>query len=193
VVTYTLPGLVNQLVFAPVIGAAQPYRFLTTAFLHANFLHIAFNMYALWIVGAYLEQMLGRWRYLLLFLVSAVGGSVAVLLLAAPDASSWFTPVVGASGAVFGAFGAILMVLRRTGRDASQIVVLIAINLVLGFVVPGISWQAHLGGLVTGLVLGRLYASTRARRRAPLALVGTAAAAAVLVVAALLRYLRAGA
>lgn len=181
-------GLFNHLIFAPVIGYHQPYRFLTTAFLHAGFLHIAVNMYALWIVGGYLEQMLGRWRYLSLFLVSAVGGSVAVLLLAAPDAESWFTPVVGASGAVFGAFAAILMVLRRTGRDATQILVLLLINLVLGFVVTGISWQAHLGGLATGLVLSTAYVFAPARSRGTTSVLATVGMVAVLVGAAALRY-----
>ncbi len=183
-----LPGLVNELIFAPVIGYHEPYRFLTTAFLHANFLHIAVNMYALWIVGVYLERMLGRWRYLSLYLVSAVGGSVAVLLFADPGSAAWITPVVGASGAVFGAFAAILIVLRRTGRDATQILVLILINLVLGFVVPGVSWQAHLGGLLTGLVLGALYAFGPSRGRTFTSAMGTIAVVAILVVAAVLHY-----
>ncbi len=183
-----LPGLVNSLIFLPAVGHLQPWRFLTTAFLHASFLHIAVNMYALWIVGAYLERMLGRWRYLALFLTSAVGGSVAVLLLAGPESAAWFTPVVGASGAVFGAFAAILMVLRRTGRDATQILVLIGINLVLGFVVQGISWQAHLGGLITGGVLGAVYAFAPARSRLAWGVTGTAAVAAALVAASLLKY-----
>lgn len=182
------PGLVSALIFAPVIGYHQPYRFLTTAFLHANFLHIAVNMYALWIVGTYLERMLGRWRYLALYLVSAIGGSVAVLLLASQDASSWVTPVVGASGAVFGAFAAILIVLRRTGRDASQILVLVLINLVLGFVVAGISWQAHLGGLFTGLVLGSIYAFAPVRSRRAASVLGTVGVSALLVLAAVLKY-----
>lgn len=182
------PRVVTALVFAPVVGEVEPYRFLTTAFLHANFLHIAVNMYALWIVGQYLEGMLGRWRYLSLYLLSAVGGSVAVLLLAQPDAASWFTPVVGASGAVFGAFAAILMVLRRTGRDASQILVLILVNLVLGFVVAGISWQAHLGGLLTGLGLGALYAYAPRERRTAWSVAGTVATALGLAIAAALKY-----
>jgi membrane associated rhomboid family serine protease len=187
-VARVFPGLFTALIFAPVVGSVQPYRFLTTAFLHANFLHIAVNMYALWIVGTYLERMLGRWRYLALFLVSAVGGSVAVLLLASPDSSAWVTPVVGASGAVFGAFAAILIVLRRTGRDATQILVLVLINLVLGFVVAGISWQAHLGGLLTGLALGSIYAFAPARSRMATGVLGTAAVVAALVVAAILKY-----
>ncbi len=182
------PGVTNTLIFAPVIGAYEPYRFVTTAFLHAGFLHIAVNMYALWIVGPYLERMLGRWRYLALYLISALGGSVAVLLLAQPDSVAWLTPVVGASGAVFGAFAAILMVLRRTGRDASQILVLIVINLVLGFVVAGVSWQAHLGGLLSGLALGALYAYAPARSRAMWSAVGTAVVLGGLVLAAMAKY-----
>lgn len=185
-----VPTVTRTLIFAPIIGWHEPYRFLTTAFLHANFLHIAVNMYALWIVGPYLEQMLGRWRFLALYLVSALGGSVAVLVLADPQTVAWVTPVVGASGAVFGAFAAILMVLRRTGRDASQILILILINLVLGFVVAGISWQAHLGGLLTGLALGALYAYAPAARRAAVSVLGTVAVAVVLVVLALMAYTR---
>jgi membrane associated rhomboid family serine protease len=192
VVTFLLsqvsPVVLRELVFAPVVGRVEPYRFLTTAFLHANFLHIAVNMYALWIVGPYLERMLGRSRYLALYLVSAFGGSVAVLLLASPTSPSWFTPVVGASGAVFGAFAAILVVLRRTGRDARQILALIVINVVLGFVAPGISWQAHLGGLFTGLVLGVLYSYAPRASRTTWSVVGTVLVAGVLVAAAVLKY-----
>jgi membrane associated rhomboid family serine protease len=182
------PGVTNALVFAPVLGYHQPYRFITTAFLHANLLHIAVNMYALWIVGPYLERMLGRWRYLALYLLSAFGGSVAVLLLAQPDTAAWYTPVVGASGAVFGAFAAILIVLRRTGRDATQILVLILINLVLGFVVAGVSWQAHLGGLLTGLALGTVYAYAPQPRRAAWSVMGTVLAGALLAGAAAAAY-----
>lgn len=186
--TRAMPTLMRSLIFAPVIGWHEPYRFLTTAFLHANILHIAVNMYALWIVGPYLEQMLGRARFLSLYLVSALGGSVAVLLLADPLTVAWVTPVVGASGAVFGLFAAILMVLRRTGRNASQILVLILINLVLGFVVAGISWQAHLGGLLTGLALGALYAYAPAPRRTVASVLGTVVMVAVLVLVALSAY-----
>lgn len=182
------PVVTRTLVFAPVVGQVEPYRFLTTAFLHANLFHIAVNMYALWIVGPYLERMLGRSRYLALYLLSAFGGSVAVLLLASPTSASWFTPVVGASGAVFGAFAAILVVLRRTGRDARTILAVILINLVLGFVVAGISWQAHLGGLLTGLGLGALYAYAPRASRTTWSVVGTVAVTAGLVAAAVARY-----
>lgn len=148
----------SRLAFAPFIGQDQPYRFLTAAFLHASIIHIAFNMYALWVMGPFLEQMLGRARFVALYLVSAVAGSVGVLALASPTSASWFTATVGASGAIFGVFGAIVPVLRRTGREAGAIVGLIAVNFVIGFVVSGIAWQAHLGGLVAGLVMGAAFA-----------------------------------
>ncbi|MFC3300837.1 rhomboid family intramembrane serine protease [Arthrobacter agilis] len=168
VVTYTLigicavvfllqlvvPGLTRAFSYAPVYTAgaggiipAEPWRMVTAAFLHSpsSFLHIAFNMYALYILGKVLEPAMGRARFLALYLVSAVGGSVGVLLL-----SNFQQSVVGASGAVFGLFGALFIIQRKRGGDVRQIVVLVGINAVLGFVVPGIAWQAHLGGLLTG-------------------------------------------
>ncbi|MPY10635.1 rhomboid family intramembrane serine protease [Arthrobacter sp. KR32] len=149
-----VPGVTRAFSYAPIYTAgaggiipAEPWRMVTAAFLHSpsSFLHIAFNMYALYILGKVLEPSMGRARFLALYLVSAVGGSVGVLLLSNVQQS-----VVGASGAVFGLFGALFIVQRKRGGDVRQIVVLIALNGVLGFVVPGIAWQAHLGGLLTG-------------------------------------------
>lgn len=154
-----VPGLTGALAYAPAYTSEflppEPWRMLTAAFLHSTgfLLHIAFNMYALWIMGQALEPLLGRARFLALYLLAAFGGSVAVLLLSNPLQS-----VVGASGAVFGLFGAMLVVQRRRGGDVRQLVVLIAINGVLGFVVPGISWQAHLGGLLTGAAAAAIIA-----------------------------------
>ncbi|MFD1505915.1 rhomboid family intramembrane serine protease [Georgenia yuyongxinii] len=181
-------SLQQHLVFAPGVGDVQPYRFLTSAFLHGGVLHLALNMYALWIVGSVVEPALGRWRYAALYLLSALGGSVAVLLLASPDNSSWFTAVVGASGAVFGLFAAIFLVLRRLGRDATQILVLIALNFGLGFVVAGISWQAHLGGAVVGAVLAASYVYAPQERRTLVSGLATAGMLAVLVVLTMLKY-----
>lgn len=150
-----IPGLTRAFTYAPVFTAgaggvipAEPWRMLTAAFLHSqgSFLHIAFNMYALYILGKVLEPVMGRSRFLALYLISAIGGSVGVLLLS----DNPLQGVVGASGAVFGLFGALFIVQRKRGGDIRQIVVLIAINAVLGFVVPGIAWQAHVGGLITG-------------------------------------------
>lgn len=185
----TVPGWTDLLLFSPVDGYDEPWRFLTAAFLHSpgSLLHIGFNMYALWILGQFLEPALGRWRFTALYLASAVGGSVAFLLLASTPAA-WFTAVVGASGAVFGLFGAVLVALRRLGRDATQIMVVLVINAVLGFVVPGIAWQAHLGGLVTGLVLGGAFAYAPRGSRRVVGVVAVAAVSVLLVVLAAARY-----
>ena len=153
------PGLTEALSYAPLYTSQylppEPWRMVTAAFLHSTgfLLHIAFNMYALWIMGQALEPLLGRARFLALYLLSAFGGSVAVLLLSNPLQS-----VVGASGAVFGLFGAMFIVQRSRGGDVRQLVVLIAINGVLGFVVSGISWQAHLGGLLAGAAAAAIIA-----------------------------------
>ncbi|WP_328804162.1 rhomboid family intramembrane serine protease [Occultella kanbiaonis] len=179
VADYVSPTLRMRLIFAPVLGQVEPYRMITTAFLHAGIVHLLFNMYALWIVGPFLEQMLGRWRYIALYLLSALGGSVAVLALAGDDV--WNVATVGASGAVFGLFAAIAVVLRRTGREARQILIVIGINVVVGFVIPGISWQAHLGGLVTGAALGALFAYLPKKERTRGAIAGVALVAAILV------------
>ncbi|MFH5821382.1 rhomboid family intramembrane serine protease [Georgenia sp. AZ-5] len=176
------------LAFAPSRGAVEPYRFITSAFLHGGVLHLALNMYALWVVGSVLEPALGRWRYLALYLLSAVGGSVAVLLLAQPNAFSWFTPVAGASGAVFGLFAATFLVMRRLGRDATQILVLIGLNFALGFVVAGIAWQAHLGGAITGAIIAAGYAYAPRRLRTLLGVLVAVAVAALLVVLTLAKY-----
>jgi membrane associated rhomboid family serine protease len=136
----------RNLAYAPFFTETQPWRMLTSAFLHStDILHIAFNMYALWILGNALEPAFGRLRFLSVYLISAFGGSVGVLLLSPLD-----TAVVGASGAVFGLFGALFVIQKKRGGDLRQIVVLLVINAALGFIIPNISWQAHLGGLITG-------------------------------------------
>jgi len=124
------------------------YRMITAAFLHSGFFHIALNMLALWILGSILEPVLGRWRFLTLYVLSALGGSAVSLLGLGPGQIG-----VGASGAVFGLFGALFVVARRFGRDVSAVVVIIAINAVISFTVPSIDWRAHLGGLITGALL----------------------------------------
>jgi membrane associated rhomboid family serine protease len=194
VVSYLLqrvvPGWTSQWAFFPIAGAVEPWRFLTAAFLHSTggVLHILFNMYALWLVGPYLEGALGRARFVALYVLAAVGGQVGVTLLASPASPAWFTGVVGASGAVFGLFGAVLVVLRRLGRDARQILVFLAINGALGFFLPGIAWQAHLGGLVTGLVVGAAYAYAPRQRRDAVAVTATVGVGVLLVVLVLLKY-----
>jgi len=108
-------------------------------------------------VGPYLEGLLGRAQFAALYLLSALGGSVGYYLIVSPyDVQAWNTPTVGASGAVFGLFGALFVVNRRLGRDVGGIVAIVAINAVLGFVASGIAWQAHLGGLITGALVAAL-------------------------------------
>lgn len=172
IVTYTLMGiagavyllqmigldgvLAQMLVFAPFRALGMPWTFVTSGFLHGSLVHVGLNLYALWAVGQYLERTLGHWRYTLLFLLSVIGGHASVLLLAAPYSESWFVGTVGASGGVFGLFGALLIVQRRMGGQAAQVLVLIAINFVISFIYPNISWQGHLGGLVVGGALAYL-------------------------------------
>jgi membrane associated rhomboid family serine protease len=141
--------------------AFEPWRMITTVFAHASILHIALNMYTLWIFGTLLEPMLGRVRYLVLYLLSGLAGSVGVLLIASPT-----TPVVGASGAIFGMMGAFLVIQRRLGGNATQLLILVGINLVIGFIPSfGIAWQAHVGGLVGGALIGLIFMETRAQSR----------------------------
>ncbi|WP_182112565.1 rhomboid family intramembrane serine protease [Actinotalea sp. JY-7876] len=195
VVSYLLQWAVGwpwteRLVFQPAAAEAQPWRFLTAGFLHSTqgylaFTHIAFNMYALWLLGRELELALGRWRFLTLYLASVLGGNVLYLLLA--DGASWWQIVLGASGGVFGLFGAIVVVLRRMGRSARPILAIIGINAVIGFVVPNVAWQGHLGGLLVGLALGAAYAYAPRERRT---LVGVGASMLVVVVLVLLAALR---
>lgn len=169
----------------PRYGEFEPWRMLTAAFLHSQgfILHIALNMYMLWIFGQALEPLLGRIRFLAVYLLSALGGSVGYLLL-----TPLYVPgqplygVVGASGAIFGLFGAMLLVQRQRGGDTRQLWILIAINGAIGFLVPQIAWQAHLGGLVTGALCAAVIAYTpRGPRRS---LVQAAGLLAVLVLLA---------
>ena len=171
----------------PQYGDVEPWRMLTSAFVHSQgfVLHILLNMYMLWVFGQFLEPVLGRVRFLAVYLLSAIGGSVGFLLLtpALPAVA-----VVGASGAIFGLFGALLVIQSRRGGDTRQLWILIAINGVIGFVVPGIAWQAHLGGLVTGALCAAAIAfAPRGPRQALLQTAGMALVAGILVLAIVLR------
>lgn len=189
------PALSNDVAFVPALGVHEPWRFLTSAFAHASITHILFNMLALWMVGAqYLERLLGGARYAALYLVSALGGSVVYLLLA-PAVSynpmlrqSWYIGAVGASGAVFGLFGGLLVLNRHLGRSSAGMYATIAINAVIGFVVPGIAWQAHLGGLLTGAAVAAVIGATSAPQRRRWQWLGIAAVAVLLVVLTVMKY-----
>jgi membrane associated rhomboid family serine protease len=176
--------------FSPTIGVAdgQWYRLVTSAFLHEppgggfGIFHILFNMWALIVVGPALERLLGRTRFLAVYLVSALGGSVLFYLIAAPTAVG-----LGASGAIFGLFGAWFVLARRLRLDARQVVGLIVLNLVISFTVSGIAWQAHIGGLIAGSALTAAYAYAPRTNRTLIQLAATAAMVGLLVAGVLLR------
>lgn len=151
-------GLVTSaLAYFPPLTALEPWRMLTVALVHSDrsIFHIVFNMYSLWVLGPLLEGLIGRARFAAVYVLSALGGSVAVLWLAPLSA------VVGASGAIFGLLGAFFVIQRRLGGRNVQLVVIIAINLALGFLIPGVSWQSHVGGLLIGALCAWIMLRTR--------------------------------
>jgi len=155
-----IPGstVTSTLFYAPLLTVIEPWRMITAGFVHSpdNFWHILLNAYSIYIFGRVIEPMLGPVRFLVLYLVSIFGGSAMVLWLSEP-----VVPVVGASGAFFGLMGAYLIMLRAIGDNSGLLVGLIAVNLAFGFLVPGISWQGHLGGLLAGMAVTAVYARTR--------------------------------
>jgi membrane associated rhomboid family serine protease len=200
--TWVRPGIVNDLDMlgyatyssgGPVHGVAagEWYRLITSAFLAPatglsgglGILDIVFNMWALIFVGPALEQLFGRIRFLSVYLLSAVGGSVMYYYLAPSNA-----PAVGASGAIFGLFGAWFIAYRRLRLDTRGIGVLIAINLALSFWLHNIiAWQDHIGGLLTGAILTAAYAYAPRKNRTLLQVVATAVIIVVLAVAIVVR------
>ncbi|MDH2425674.1 rhomboid family intramembrane serine protease [Sphaerisporangium sp. TRM90804] len=159
------------------VAAGEWWRLFTGAFLHApppSYWHILFNMWALYALGPQLERLLGSLRFATVYMLSALGGSVAVYLFG--------NEAVGASGAIYGLFGAMFVISRRLGYDMRGVLWLIGINVVLTLVIPGISWQGHLGGLVTGVLVTGLFAYAPEKNRKAFQL-GTAVT--VLVVLAL--------
>ena len=131
------------------VATGSWWQVLTSAFTHSELLHIAFNMFALWVLGPQLERLLGRVRFLALYLVSALAASAFVMLFSDP-----FVSTVGASGAIFGMLGAFLLVARKHGGDVRQILILLGANVVITVVGSSyISWQGHFGGLLGGLAV----------------------------------------
>ncbi|MFJ3643826.1 rhomboid family intramembrane serine protease [Streptomyces sp. NPDC090108] len=164
------------------VADGQYYRLLTSMFLHGGYLHILFNMLSLWWIGGPLEAALGRARYIALYLASGLAGGALTYLLAAPN-----QPSLGASGAIFGLFGATAVLMRRLNYDMRPVIALLVINLVITFGVPNIAWQAHIGGLVAGVGVGYAMVHAPRERRA---LIQYGACALVLVVVAVLTLVR---
>jgi membrane associated rhomboid family serine protease len=172
-------GAVYQaLAYYPPLTAYEPWRMITATFLHSqsSFLHILFNMYSLFIFGPIIERLVGRIRFLALYLIAGFAGSLAVLLLA-PD-----IVVVGASGAIFGLLGAFFVIQRRLGGNNMQLLVVIGLNLVIGFIIPNVAWQAHVGGLIGGAAVALVYLQTRRPKQKTLQILLVAGIAVALVV-----------
>jgi membrane associated rhomboid family serine protease len=125
------------------------WQLVTTQFTQVEALHIGFNMLALFFLGPMLENVLGRWRFLAVYLVSGLAGSAAVMLF-----SNSFGQTIGASGAIFGLMGALAVMALKVRGQVQSVLTWIALNLVFTFTVSGISWQGHIGGLVGGVVIG---------------------------------------
>jgi membrane associated rhomboid family serine protease len=159
----------TDVTFAVPSGVAdgEYYRLVTQMFIHYGPLHLLMNMWALWILGRSLEGVLGPVRFLALYLVSGLGGGVAAYLFSPASATA------GASGAIFGLFAALFVVMRRLGRDTSSVVPILVINIAISFA-PGISLAGHLGGLFTGAVVAAAlaYAPRKIRNLVVAATVG---------------------
>ena len=191
VVTYTLIGinvliyllqlipglnLTSALLYSPyyslgeyaAVGAPyEPWRMITAMFAHSpsSFLHILFNMFTLWMFGQVLESILGRARFITLYFIAGLAGSLGVLYFDLALGLE-FNSVVGASGAIFGLMGAYLVILRHLGSNSTSLLILVVINVVIGFL-PGsnLSWQAHVGGLIGGAITALIYTRTRPREK----------------------------
>jgi membrane associated rhomboid family serine protease len=181
--TFTLGG--------PLAGVAvgQWYRLVTCAFLpppgfsNLGPLDILFNMWALIIVGPALERTLGHGRYLTVYLVSAVGGSVLYYYLAQP-----YQPALGASGAIFGLLGAWFVVARKLRLDSRWLVTIVVLNLAFDFLLRSqIAWQAHIGGLLAGGILTAAFAYAPKRQRTSVQAAATVIFLGLLAVAVVIR------
>jgi membrane associated rhomboid family serine protease len=143
----------GALIPAYVLQDGQWWRIITGAFLHGGLLHIGVNMMSLWFLGRFIEYALGSWRMLLVYMVSLVVSGLGVVFFSANP----MVPTVGASGAIFGLFGALFAIGFKLGKPGMDLVRanvgILVINLIITFTVPAISWQAHVAGLIGGFVL----------------------------------------
>ncbi|MFI7574320.1 rhomboid family intramembrane serine protease [Micromonospora sp. NPDC049497] len=164
------------------IADGQWYRLVTAMFLHYGVLHLLLNMWGLWLLGRALEAQLGPLRFAALYLVSGFGGNVAAYLLTEQN-----RPTAGASTAIFGLFAAVIVIERRMGRDISQFLPVLVINLVFTLTVPGISIPGHLGGLVVGGLMALVLAYAPRSRRTLVQVAGGAVIVVALLGLALVR------
>ena len=164
------------------IAQGEWWRLFTSTLLHGSILHLLFNMYALYWLGPQLERSLGHIRFAALYVLSALGGSVA---------SYWFSDLrtvsVGASGAIFGLITATIVIGRETRSDVSQLIVLLGVNVVIGFLQPGIDWRAHFGGAAVGALVAFIYTKGTRLNRDQIHRAGLLGVFAFLILATLAR------
>lgn len=162
------------------VASGEYWRLITSGFLHGSLIHIAANMLSLYFIGGPLERLLGRARFVALYLVSMLGSAVSVMLFSAPVSLT-----IGASGAIYGLLGALVVAYKRMRADLRSLIVVIALNVWITFQFPGISWQGHFGGLVVGAIIGAamVYPPPRTRARWQW---GTVAATVVVLLVALI-------
>lgn len=166
----------------PGVSDGAYWELLTSMFAHEAPLHLGFNMLALWVLGPQLEMVLGRARFLAVYLLSGLAGSVAVYWLSAEYAGT-----LGASGAVFGLMGALLVIGFKVGGQVQGLLFWVGINVVLTFSLPNVSWQGHFGGLIGGAVLTAVIVFAPRERRTQLQVLGLGAVFVVLVLATVAR------
>ncbi|MGW0182407.1 rhomboid family intramembrane serine protease [Nocardia sp. NPDC003345] len=184
---------VDWVMYPPAVAGGDWFRVIGSGFLHYGLIHLLLNMFALYIVGRDIELVLGRARYLAVYLISLLGGAAAVMLLAQDNLTA------GASGAVYGLFGAITVILIRLRQSPNSMLILIGINVFISFSLPGISLWGHLGGLAAGTLatLGVVFLPAWVGARTPerartvgitaLVVLGAAALAVIVVATMALR------
>ncbi|MUH59319.1 rhomboid family intramembrane serine protease [Bifidobacterium canis] len=165
-----LTAMLNFGMMQPASMTREPWTLITAMFLHqpVSIWHIGFNMLTLWSVGPLLERMMGHWAFLILYMISGIGGDSGMMIWALLNRSGegWFTSSYGASGALFGLFAAILVIYKKVGEDIRSMLIWMAVNFLMPLVVPNIAWQAHVGGFIIGGVMTLLLTDgIRALRR----------------------------
>jgi membrane associated rhomboid family serine protease len=168
--------------FIPGVADGAPWQLLTSMFTHVEIWHIGFNMLVLWTLGPQLELAVGRLRFLVIYLVSGLAASATVMWLAPEHVST-----LGASGAIFGMLGTLLVIAIKVGGDVRGIATWIGINFVLTFLLANVSWQGHIGGFVGGLLVGAAIVYAPRRRRATWQAVGVGAVSVLVALATIVR------
>lgn len=163
--------------YPPAVASGEWWRLVTTGFLHFGPLHLLFNMWAMWVLGRDLELALGRGRFLTVYLVSLLGGSAAAFLL-----SGLRSDTAGASGAVFGMMGGLAVVLLRLRQSPRPVLTLIAVNVALSILIPGISLVGHIGGMLTGAAVTAVIVYAPRERQTSWQVGGVAAVVVLLLV-----------